>query len=360
MVNDGLLGMLRVLALATLLALGGCIFAPTEPGPAAEGCSHTRAGVADLCDLPDWLNSHGEDLDALHGQVVLIDFWTYSCINCIRTLPHLTALYDTYAPYNFTIIGVHSPEFEFEKDARNIQYAIEKHRIHYPVVNDAERVIWDHWGTRFWPTHHVIGADGKVHDTHIGEGAYEETERLVRQLLEDAGARDLPPPVEPLVQQGNIHRDITPELYAGTWRQPWTIGNAEGYMPGQIVAYRADGADLRDRVYLDGDWDNQHEALWSTTEGSIFLKFRAGAVNFVIEPSAAACLVVELDGAPVPAGSRGADIVEQGGITCVPVEASDSYDLYAGLVGTHTLRIDVPPGTGLYTFAFSREDQVSD
>jgi thiol-disulfide isomerase/thioredoxin len=120
------------------------VLPPVNPAP---GCSHTRTGVADFCDVGPWINSAGEDLDALYGKVVIIDFWNYSCINSIRTFPHLSALYGTYAPYG--LVGVHSPEFDFEKKTENIKHT---------VVNDAAMTIWNHNETRYWPTQHVIDA----------------------------------------------------------------------------------------------------------------------------------------------------------------------------------------------------------
>jgi hypothetical protein len=192
--------------------------------------------------------------------------------------------------------------------------------------------------------------------THFSEGGYAETENQVRQLLTENGVKDLQSKVEPLPSGGASSSDVTPESYIGTWRQTWTIANHDKYQPGKTVDYEAGEAALRDRVYLDGSWVNGREAFTAIMDAKAFLKFRAGAVNVVLEPSGAGCFPVWLDGAPIPANIRGGDVVERDGGTCIAVGEEDSYDIYQGAVDTFTLRLDVRLDTELYTFAFSRQD----
>ena len=325
---------MRLLLVCLLLpALGGCV-SPTEasngPGFPGEG---------------PWLQSEPLTRDGLRGQVVLVDFWTYSCINCIRTLPHLTAWYDTYAPYGFVIVGVHTPEFDFEKETDNVEAALEDHGIHYPVVQDNERTIWRAWDQRYWPAKYLLDQEGHEVYHHFGEGAYYETESRIRDLL-IAGGADLPPRVES-PDGGSPNVSVTRELYAGTWRQDDAIGNSEGYRPGQTVTYTLPDERGSDRIYLEGDWFNGEEALVSGGPGAVWLWFRAGAANFVVDGDG--CVDVLVDDAPAP--GWGSDVDDEGRIC---LDGATSYDFYAGDYGNHQVRFEVPDGFALYTFAFSR------
>ena len=336
-------------AFATL-SLAGCATPADLSGP----CSN-RHGTPDFCGGGAWINSEPLTLAALEGKVVLIDFWTYTCINCIRTFPHLTAWYDTYAPFGFVIVGVHAPEFEFEEDRDNVVAATARHAIHYPVVQDNDMAIWDAWENRYWPAHYLLDASGDEVFRHFGEGKYAETEAKIRDLLVKAGARGLPAAIEPIGSQGARGSDVTPELYAGYGRQASAIGNPEGYQPEKEVDYSASSAPQRDRIYFDGTWHNGEEAMTAASAAAFYLRFRAGAVNMVVFPGAAAgtCLPVRLDGEPIPAELAGADVLFDRGVPCVLVDAADSYDLYAGPVATHELRVGTAAGLALYTFAFS-------
>ncbi|MGB1585459.1 MAG: redoxin domain-containing protein [Thermoplasmatota archaeon] len=323
---------MRVVLLLLVAGLAGCtqFTDPTPPGFPSEG---------------PWLQSEPLTRSGLEGQVVLVDFWTYSCINCIRTLPHLTAWYDTYAPFGFVIVGVHTPEFDFEKDTANVEAALEKYGINYPVVQDDDRTIWRAWEQRFWPAKYLIAPDGDEVYRHFGEGAYFETETKIRELLEAQG-HVLPERVSP--PDGSAPRvSLTRELYAGTWRQHDAIGNAEGYRPGQTVTYTLPENPGADRIYLEGDWFNGEEALTAQGPGKVSLWFRAGAANFVAEGPG--CVTVLLGGEPVSAW--GPDVDDDGQIC---LDGADSYDFFAGEYGSHRVLFEVPDGFSLYTFAFSR------
>lgn len=320
------------LLLATTLA--GCAL-PTEP-------------TSELIGFPGggpWLQSDPLSPEALEGKVVLVDFWTYSCINCIRTLPHLTAWYDTYAPHGLVIVGVHTPEFDFEKETPNVEAALAQHGIHYPVVQDNDRTIWRAWDQRYWPAKYLFDQEGDKVYEHFGEGAYQETEQHIRDLLA-AGGADLPPPVEG--DEGSSPRlPITRELYAGTWRQDDAIGNPEGYQPGKTVTYALPEDRGTDRIYLEGDWYNGEEALVAQGPGVVWLWFRAAAANFVVDGTG--CVDVLVDGVAAP---NWGPAVDDSGQICL--DGADSYDFFAGDYGSYQVRFEVPDGFELYTFAFSR------
>ena len=152
------------------------------------------SGLDDYGQAPDfagndrWFNSSPLTLEGLRGRVVLIDFWTYTCINCIRTLPHLVAWDKAYRDAGLTIVGVHAPEFAFEKKASNVARAIEQNGIRYPVAQDNEMATWDAWGNQYWPAKYLIDQRGHVRYVHFGEGDYEETEQAIRSLLAEPGA----------------------------------------------------------------------------------------------------------------------------------------------------------------------------
>jgi cytochrome c biogenesis protein CcdA/thiol-disulfide isomerase/thioredoxin len=168
-----------------------------------------------------WFNTPGGrplSLRQLRGKVVLVDFWTYTCINCIRTLPYLKALYARYAKDGFVIVGVHTPEFPFERDASNVQRAIEQDGIHYPVVQDNNAKTWDAYGNQYWPAEYFIDAQGRVRFTHFGEGGYSEKEKVVRQLLAEAGRTPRGGMTHP--HGTAVTFDTTPETYLGTLRTP--------------------------------------------------------------------------------------------------------------------------------------------
>lgn len=355
------LGIVVILIVGAILA----IERPWEPGIAftPPPPDNLPAHLEDLKSAPDfrgttgWLNTDGDEpmsIVDLRGKVVLVDFWTYSCINCIRTLPHLTALYDTYRDHGFVLVGVHSPEFAFEKDRANVQAAIDEHGIHYPVAQDNDFHVWDAYNNRFWPTHYLVGPWGKVRDVHIGEGGYAETEDLVRKLLHEAGYTGLPAPVEEENRPPPFGFDVTPELYAAHGRS--AIGNPEGYQQGESVSHQLPEAPERDKIYLEGTWFHADEFVEAQTNGTVLLRFRAGGSNFVADGPDGYCAPVRLDGEPIRDALAADDVDTNRTTPCIPMRGATSYDFYEGNVAEHTVEFDVTPGFRLYTFAFYHYD----
>jgi thiol-disulfide isomerase/thioredoxin len=322
--------------------------APPEDLPASE---EGLQGAADFSGATGWLNTPGNrslDLVALRGKVVLVDFWTYSCINCIHTLPHLTRLYDTYAPYGFVLVGAHTPEFAFEKDRGNVAAAIARHGIHYPVAQDNRYGIWDAYGNHYWPAHYLVDQYGKVRATHFGEGGYAETERQVRGLLAEAGAASLPAPIEDGVED---YGDHTGELYATSGRSG--VGNPEGYREGSTVDYRFPDAQQDGHIYLDGRWLDSHDSVDAMEAARVRVPFHGAAANVVAGGPDGACVEVLLDGAPLPADLAAPDVRAEAGLTCLVLGGDRSYDLYEGPREAHVLELKVPEGFRLFTFDFT-------
>jgi cytochrome c biogenesis protein CcdA/thiol-disulfide isomerase/thioredoxin len=309
----------------------------------------TYGPAPDFTGTQDWFNTpNGDSLSMgdLRGKVVLIDFWTYTCINCIRTLPYLEAWQQRYANKGFTVVGVHSPEFPFEKDAGNVQDAIRQNHLTYPVVQDNDLATWDAWGNQYWPADYLVDAQGNVRDAHFGEGDYAETERAIRTLLQEAGHKNLGSGARAAAQAPSAG-DITPETYLGAARaQGWV----KPVHPGdQDFGAAAGPLDVNQFAY-SGHWGITNEDATSGAGGEIDLEFNARRVFLVLgSPDHARQVQVLLDGRPIPARLAGAD-VKQGRATVQAQRLYRLVDLPA--VGQHRLSLIFDPGISGYAFTF--------
>lgn len=167
------------MALAACVGASGCSKGASAGGTPPE--NHRRA--PEFTGIDAWLNSEPLTMAGLRGKVVLVEFWTYECINCIRTLPHVSRWYDTYKDQGLVVVGVHTPESEFEQSPSGLQAAIRKFGIEYPVAQDNRFATWKAYGNQFWPATYLIDRDGSIVRTHVGEGEYDETEATIRELL---------------------------------------------------------------------------------------------------------------------------------------------------------------------------------
>jgi thiol-disulfide isomerase/thioredoxin len=186
----------------------------------SEGAAAIEGDMPELAGATAWLNSKPLTRKALHGKVVVVDFWTYSCINCLRALPYINAWYQHYKDSGLVIIGVHSPEFAFEKDSDNVRNAVQKFGIKYPVAIDSDFALWKAFNNKFWPAHYFIDAEGRIRGHHFGEGKYERSERTIRKLLVEAGAKNLPDPLDGAAGEGvsaaaDAINVASPETYLG-------------------------------------------------------------------------------------------------------------------------------------------------
>ncbi|MFB5616256.1 MAG: redoxin family protein [Nitrosopumilus sp.] len=268
----------------------------------------------DLVGIANYLNTTPEELKIeMEGKVVLYDIWTYSCINCIRTLPYITAWDDKYSDQGLLIVGIHSPEFEFEKDVNNVKIAIEKHGISYPVAMDNDMETWKAFENRYWPRKYIADHEGYLRYDHIGEGSYQETEKVIQQLLQEranslgiqvASASTLVEIEE--FQHSNFR---TPELYFGYKfaQNRNQLGSEEGFQPGKIISYSEPEKISLHKFYPVGDWKNYDDSMELVSEtGSIKLLYNAKEVNIVTENNAE--LEILLDGNPLPIEYSGKDI----------------------------------------------------
>jgi len=268
-----------------------------------------------LVGIAHYLNTTPEELtDKIEDSVVLYDIWTYSCINCIRTLPYITSWDEKYADQGLLVIGIHSPEFEFEKNPENVKSAIEKYGINYPVVLDNDMKTWKAFENNYWPRKYIADHEGNLRYDHIGEGGYQETEKIIQQLLDErANAIGIKiSPAISLVPLEEFEHTLfrTPELYFGYKfaQNRNQLGSQEGFQPGRTVAYAEPSNIELNKFYPIGDWKNHEDSMeLATSNGSIKLSFNAKEVNIVTENNAQ--LEVFLDGVPLTEKYSGTDIV---------------------------------------------------
>ena len=295
----------------------------------------------------DWLNSKGLDLAKLRGKAVLLDFWTYSCVNCIRTIPHVNEWHRKYAKKGLVIIGIHTPEFEFEKDGDNVEDAIEQHGIKYPVVLDNIYEIWNLYSNHWWPRKILLDAKGRIVYDHIGEGAYAETEREIQKVLRRIGAKDLPQISSSLGGEGGACGDVTPELYFGAKRGRFANLGVEVGHQKRYKKVRA----KRDEPVLVGEWKIENEHMESGV-GSVVLDYVASEVN-VVAGEDDAVVEVLLDGKPVPRKIAGDDISFDGNKTVVHIEGSRMYQLVTETASrARKIEMTASEGAKLYSMTF--------
>jgi cytochrome c biogenesis protein CcdA/thiol-disulfide isomerase/thioredoxin len=330
---------------------------PSEPHDVSQAKLLADAhGLKDLGEAPeftetqDWFNTPGNQplsLAGLRGHVVLVDFWTYTCINCIRTLPYLKAWDAAYRHDGLTIVGVETPEFAFEHDAGNVANAIDQFGIRYPVVQDNNMGTWNAYGNEYWPADYLIDASGHVRYAAFGEGDYDKTETAIRALLAETGAHvgGMSHPTDVIVPS----EQATPETYLGTARaQGWVNGPHAGthdYGPGPHP-----GLGVSDFAYT-GTWDIAAQPAQAVSSAGVEVKFEAKNVYLVLSSPGERPLPVQvlLDGRPIPAADAGAD-VHDGVVT---VRRQRLYTL-ASLPRDeqHLLTLRFAPGVTGYAFTF--------
>ncbi len=307
----------------------------------SEKSDYPRA--KELVDIDGYVNVGNVTVSEFIGKkVVLVDFWTYSCINCQRTLPYLSSWWDKYKDKGLVIIGVHTPEFDFEKKIENVRKATEKYGVEYPVALDNGFGTWSAYGNRYWPRKYLIDIDGYIVYDHIGEGAYEETELKIQELLSERAERlndSMDVNVALVEETEGAKLPSTAEIYFGYAFQRGQIGNKEGWKPEEVVNYSLPAGRNPDRFYLEGRWKNNEDDMELIGDGSVTLDWHGKSVNIVAGSSAPIVVDIFEDGKP--AGS---------------VTVRD-YDLYVLAShdnwATRELKI-VPqePGIRVYTFTF--------
>jgi cytochrome c biogenesis protein CcdA/thiol-disulfide isomerase/thioredoxin len=300
-------------------------------------------------DNQDWFNTPGDKpltLAGLRGHVVLVDFWTYTCINCLRTLPFLEGLYAQYHKYGLEIVGVETPEFTFEQEASNVRQAIGSDGIKYPVVQDNKYGTWSAWQNQYWPAEYLIDAKGQVRHVQFGEGDYKQSEAAVRALLADAGAKSLPPPMTATAIMPSAGLG-TPETYLDDQRQQGFVNPIES----GVRTYHGGSVGLN-KFALNGIWWATSESIMPVGgEASITGAVQAAKVYLVLTSAGNVPRQgrVLLDGQPIPSAHAGAD-VKNGVVT---VTGQRLYSLVSfPTAQDFTFTVQLPPGVSAYDFTF--------
>jgi len=332
--------------------------AVAAPAPKPGEALPVEGALPSLAGATGWLNSTPLTPAALRGKVVLVDFWTYSCINCLRSLPYVEAWYDKYKDHGLVIIGVHSPEFAFEKDPSNVAAAVKRLGVRYPVALDSDYAIWQGFNNEYWPADYFIDAQGRIRHHYFGEGGYAEGEDAIRQLLTEAGYKDLPggyvqPGAKGAEAASSGDYDRSPETYVGYAR-------AEHFASGQVAhdgafGYRTPATLATNQWALAGRWTvHAQDATLDAANGSITYRFRGRDLHLVLGPGSDGKPVrfrITLDG-QAPGDDHGMDTDAAGNGT---VTSQRLYQLVRQAHGTgeRTFTITfLDPGVRAYAFTF--------
>jgi len=228
-----------------------------------------------------WFNSNPLTLEQLRGKVVVIDFWTYSCINCQRTFSYLRQWWDKYKDKGLVIIGIHSPEFEFEKNEKNVDMAIKDFKLTYPIVQDNNFETWRAYNNRYWPAKYFIDKEGYIRYTHFGEGAYDESERVIQELLKETGARNVSSNISNPSYQ--IYAE-TPEIYLG-YKRIDSFSSPENIVPDKISSYTSPSKLPNNSVSYEGKWTVMEEYANPQKDARLYLNFEAKEIFLVMRTS---------------------------------------------------------------------------
>ena len=344
---------LIIAAVVALVAVVSVLVASSSNPSAISGPVDTsnlpNNGPAPALAAKGWINSGPLTSADLKGKVVLYDIWTYSCINCVRTLPYVRAWYDRYRADGLVVIGVHSPEFDFEKVHSNVEKAVKHLDVTWPVALDDDMTIWNAFHNQYWPADYVADRDGNLRYSHFGEGDYDNTENVLRSLLGVAASSP------------RADKNVKAETASGQEVNPETYLDVEH---GQINAqlgehvYPASGSLAPGDAAIEGPWTGENEKVTSAAAGAtIALGVHAESVNLVLATATGKPMdaAVTVDGRPVPVDIRGASVhLDTRGQTVVTVTAPDMYRLIlAPGVQDHQLRVIAEePGLEAYDFTF--------
>jgi thiol-disulfide isomerase/thioredoxin len=306
-----------------------------------------------------WLNSEPLTPDDLRGKVVLVDFWTYTCINWLRTLGYVRAWYEKYGDQGLVVVGVHTPEFPFEQDVDNVREAAKDMRVEYPIALDSDYAVWRAFDNNYWPAVYIADAQGRIRHHQYGEGGYEECERVIQGLLREAGRDGIDDDLvsvapDGLEAQADWDNLGSPETYLG-YQQAERFASPNGAELGEPFNFVAPDPLGLNRWALSGDWTiESRAAVANGADGRILFRFHARDVHLVMGPRAPGTSVpfrVLVDGEP-PAAAHGLDVDEQGRGT---VAQQRLYQLIReqGSITDRTFEITfLAPGVEAYAFTF--------
>jgi thiol-disulfide isomerase/thioredoxin len=305
-----------------------------------------------------WVQGGPIHLKELRGRaVVLIDFWDYTCVNCIRTLPYVEGWYRRYQKDGLVVIGVHAPEFSFAREGPQVKEAAARFGLEYPIVADSDYAIWRAYSNKYWPAKYLVDSKGRIRYYHFGEGSYPESELQIQKALKDLNPAlpDFPPPMEPVRdsdQPGAVCYRVTPELYLGHARG--NFGNPEAIVPDHPHDYRDPGRHLESTAYLDGRWRVEQECTRAAAaDATLRLRYMAREVNLVMAPAADGAKTVEIT---LSKDERlGTDVKTESGRAIINVDRPRMYNLVDNdTVNQGALELKVlDAGLAVYAFTFT-------
>lgn len=308
---------------------------------------NTNAPAPDFAGITNWLNSKPLTLSDLKGKVVLVDFWTYTCINCIRTLPHVTSWYNKYKNDGFVVVGVHTPEFQFEHETANVASAIKQFGILYPVAQDNNYATWNAYSNQYWPAEYLIDVNGNIRREEFGEGEYDQTEKAIQLLLKEAGKKVTSKTVNIADQTPNAN-NLSPETYLGSARMEYFFPN------GSVSNGESDfvlQSPPENSFSLGGKWDITDENAQTVSNSTLTYNLNAQKVYLVMAPTEKSQSVkVFLDGELIGSDSSGSDV--KNGV--VNIGSDRLYSLVSLKDGTanHTLLLEFSNGIKVFAFTF--------
>lgn len=301
--------------------------------------------------------------EKLKGKVVLLDIWDYTCVNCIRTLPYIKSWAEKYKNKGLVVIGIHAPEFDFEKNAENLKAAIARFGITYPNIADNEYQIWDSLANKYWPAKYLFDKEGILRTTHTGEGEYQEFEAFIQKILLERDSTVAMPNLTDVVRasdkSGSVCYRPTPETYIGYSRNH--PANTEEIASGKTVSFKQVSKYEDDRLYFEGIWKFEKEFAVPTDNrvSALLIRYQAKEVNLVIHPQSQGSfkVLVEQDGKPVPKEDRGTDVIEEDRKTYLLPKEPKMYNIINNSkFGRFALRLSSDsPSFGAYAFTFTTD-----
>ena len=338
-----------------------------NPNPKIDGKNFSKKNseyprAPEFVGIEKWINSAPLKIEQLNGKVVLVDFWTYTCINCIRTLPYLKEWDKKYSDNGLVIVGVHTPEFEFEKKYENVLKAVNDYQIKYAVAQDNSYATWNSYQNRFWPHKFLVDIDGYIRYDHIGEGNYDDTEKMIQELLKER--------MERLNKKNGVNTNVskpkeavevssldvkTPEIYFGYQYSRGNFGNKEGIKQDEVIDYKLPFSLSANNVYLEGNWLNNADNMeLAGDEGEILLIYQAKNVNIVAGSDIASEAFVLLDNEWENDKNKGSEVVIEQNKSVSHIKEFKLYNIASAQnYGIHIIDINiVGKGFKIYTFTF--------
>jgi len=316
--------------------------------------------AAEFADL-QWINAKPFSLADLEGRVVLIHFWDYSCINCLRALAYMKVWHGRYGDKGLAVLGVHAPEFPFGKVVSNVARAVDDLGIGFPVANDPEFTTWHAYSNRYWPASYLVDREGFLSDYQFGEGGYEETETSIQTLLREVNPRIILPKVMEALRPEDAGearlRPVSPEVYLGYSRG--RIGNEEGFVPNSVVRYEPPREQVDDVFYAGGEFSNESDCIvhQGDGEGRIMLSYDAMDVYMVVEPGGSGGeqgFTIEHDGRMLARDEFGESVIDSGSGSMIVVDTPRLYHVIHNRdCARHRLVLSTrSPGLRFYCISF--------